>query len=93
MVFSNPMENKVDMKRLNKRDSKKDRTDGPYSAKHVRTQARIAEIRARKKMADLQMISKCLTKTQKTESEFLIEDLQKQINKVNKQVKKMKSTL
>ena len=35
------MEHKVDTRRIDKRSSKKDRTDGPYSAKHIRNQEKI----------------------------------------------------
>jgi hypothetical protein len=35
------MEHKVDTRRIDKRSSKKDRNDGPYSAKHIRNQEKI----------------------------------------------------
>ena len=38
------MDHKVDSRRIDKRSSKKDRTDGPYSAKHVRYQNKIMEL-------------------------------------------------
>jgi len=30
------MESKIDTRRMDKRSAKKDRSDGPYSAKHIR---------------------------------------------------------
>ena len=40
------MDYKVDMKRREKCDSKKDRTDGPYSSKHLRNVEHIGELRS-----------------------------------------------
>ena len=35
------MEHKVDTRRIDKRSSKKDHNNGPYSAKHIRNQEKI----------------------------------------------------
>jgi hypothetical protein len=35
------MDHKVNTQRIDKRSSKKDRNDGPYSAKHIRNQEKI----------------------------------------------------